>query len=124
MKNFSPEANEAIMKYPRKENIRELRNVAELLLIVADRDTIEKNNWNISQAAREIDTPRSNLYKKLEQYGIKISAGAGEVAALASSEEESGRKVRTPQGRMVANGDSGRPAESATENTPPARARG
>ncbi len=33
------------------------------------------------------------------------------------------RKVRTPQGRMVANGDSGRPGESATEKTPPARAR-
>lgn len=28
------------------------------------------------------------------------------------------RKVRTPEGRMVANSDSGRPEESATENTP------
>ena len=31
---------------------------------------LERNDWNISQTAKEIDTPRSNLYKKLEQYGI------------------------------------------------------
>jgi two-component system nitrogen regulation response regulator NtrX len=42
---------------------------------------LEQNNWNISQTAREIDTPRSNLYKKLEQYGIKVTAGAGEAVA-------------------------------------------
>jgi len=49
---------------------------------------LEQNNWNISQTAREIDTPRSNLYKKLEQYGIEITAGAGEAVAPDSSEEE------------------------------------
>ena len=27
--------------------------------------------WNISKTAEEIDTPRSNLYKKLEQYNIR-----------------------------------------------------
>jgi len=130
MKSFSPEAIEAMIKYPWKGNVRELRNVVERLLIMTDRDTIEQkdlpeqiigehrvylpepdkvktlkdfrdlaekdfilakleqNNWNISQTAREIDTPRSNLYKKLEQYGIKISAGAGEAVAPGSSEEE------------------------------------
>jgi len=46
------------------------------------------NNWNVSRTAREIDTPRSNLYKKLEQYGIKIKAGAGEAVASSSDEEE------------------------------------
>jgi len=30
-----------------------------------------------------------------------------------------GRKVRTPQGRMVANSDSEQSEESATENKPP-----
>ncbi len=130
LKNFSPEAIEAMVKYPWKGNVRELRNVIERLLIMTDRDMIEKkdlpeqifgehrvhlpesekvktlkdfrdmaekdfilakleqNNWNISQTAREIDTPRSNLYKKLEQYGIKITAGVGEAVAPASSEEE------------------------------------
>jgi two-component system nitrogen regulation response regulator NtrX len=31
---------------------------------------LEKNNWNISQTAKEIDTPRSNLYKKIESYEL------------------------------------------------------
>jgi two-component system nitrogen regulation response regulator NtrX len=31
---------------------------------------LEKNGWNISQTAKEIDTPRSNLYKKIEQYAL------------------------------------------------------
>jgi two-component system nitrogen regulation response regulator NtrX len=32
---------------------------------------LRENNWNLSKTAEVIDTPRSNLYKKLEQYGIK-----------------------------------------------------
>ncbi len=32
---------------------------------------LRENAWNISKTAEVIDTPRSNLYKKLEQYGIK-----------------------------------------------------
>ena len=32
---------------------------------------LRENGWNISKTAEVIDTPRSNLYKKLEQYGIK-----------------------------------------------------
>jgi two-component system, NtrC family, nitrogen regulation response regulator NtrX len=39
---------------------------------------LDKNGWNISKTAKEIDTPRSNLYKKMEQYGLsKERAGAG-----------------------------------------------
>ena len=43
---------------------------------------LEKNDWNISRTAKEIDTPRSNLYKKLEQYNIgkdKVSADEGDL---------------------------------------------
>jgi hypothetical protein len=40
---------------------------------------------------------------------------------LRLSMETRGRKVRTPQGRMVANSDSERSEESATENRPPCR---
>ena len=29
---------------------------------------LRENDWNISKTAEVIDTPRSNLYKKLEQY--------------------------------------------------------
>jgi two-component system nitrogen regulation response regulator NtrX len=31
---------------------------------------LRENAWNISKTAEVIDTPRSNLYKKLEQYAI------------------------------------------------------
>ena len=31
---------------------------------------LREHNWNISKTAEVIGTPRSNLYKKLEQYGI------------------------------------------------------
>ena len=36
---------------------------------------LELNDWNISQTAKAIDTPRSNLYKKLEQYGLAKGGG-------------------------------------------------
>ena len=40
---------------------------------------LDKNGWNISKTAKEIDTPRSNLYKKMEQYGLsKERAGPTE----------------------------------------------
>jgi two-component system nitrogen regulation response regulator NtrX len=28
------------------------------------------NDWNVSETARQIDMPRSNLYKKIEKYGL------------------------------------------------------
>ena len=31
---------------------------------------LKEYRWNISRMAKAIETPRSNLYKKLEQYGI------------------------------------------------------
>ena len=56
--------------------------------------------------------------------GIIGAAGAGEAVAAAASWEARRRgKSELHRARMVANGDSGRPGESATEKTPPARAR-
>ncbi|MBP1768766.1 MAG: sigma-54-dependent transcriptional response regulator, partial [Candidatus Aminicenantes bacterium] len=54
------------------QTLKEFREIAEKEFILAK---LKANGWNISQTAREIDTPRSNLYKKLEQYGIKITPG-------------------------------------------------
>ena len=130
VKKFSEDAIEAMVKYPWKGNVRELKNVVERLIIMTEADIIERqdlperirgeigiylpettgirtlkefrelaekdfilakleeNSWNISQTAREIDTPRSNLYKKLEHYGIKIAAGVGEAVAPSSREKE------------------------------------
>ncbi len=66
-------------------SLREYRDLAEKEYILAK---LKANNWNISQTAREIDTPRSNLYKKLEQYGIKITAGVGEAGAVPAPEDD------------------------------------
>ena len=48
--------------------LREFKDAAERQYLV---QKLRENNWNISKTAEIIDTPRSNLYKKLEQYGIK-----------------------------------------------------
>ncbi len=67
------------------KTLKDYREMAEKEFILAK---LEKNNWNISQTAREIDTPRSNLYKKLTQYGIKITVGVGEAVASSSPSEK------------------------------------
>jgi two-component system nitrogen regulation response regulator NtrX len=47
--------------------LREFKDNAERAFLVAK---LRENAWNISKTAEVIDTPRSNLYKKLEQYQI------------------------------------------------------
>jgi len=71
------------------KSLKDFRELAEKDFILAK---LEKNNWNISQTAREIDTPRSNLYKKLAQYGIKITVGVGEAASPSPPKEKKGER--------------------------------
>ncbi|MBI3048313.1 MAG: sigma-54-dependent Fis family transcriptional regulator [Acidobacteria bacterium] len=52
---------------PAAGTLREFKDAAERAFLV---QKLRENNWNISKTAEVIDTPRSNLYKKLEQYGI------------------------------------------------------
>jgi two-component system nitrogen regulation response regulator NtrX len=47
--------------------LREFKDNAERAFLVSK---LRENGWNISKTAEAIDTPRSNLYKKLEQYQI------------------------------------------------------
>ena len=47
--------------------LREFKEVAERAFLVGK---LREHGWNISKTAEIIGTPRSNLYKKLEQYGI------------------------------------------------------
>ncbi len=47
--------------------LREFKESSERAFIV---EKLREHGWNISKTADVIDTPRSNLYKKLEQYGI------------------------------------------------------
>jgi two-component system nitrogen regulation response regulator NtrX len=47
--------------------LQEFKSVSERAYLVTK---LRENGWNISKTAEVIDTPRSNLYKKLEQYQI------------------------------------------------------
>ena len=47
--------------------LKEFKEVSERAYLVGK---LRANGWNISQTAQSIDTPRSNLYKKLEQHAI------------------------------------------------------
>jgi two-component system, NtrC family, nitrogen regulation response regulator NtrX len=58
-----PPDNEVI----RVATLREHKEVAERAFLV---QKLRETGWNISKTAELIDTPRSNLYKKLEQYRI------------------------------------------------------
>ena len=52
---------------PAAGTLREFKDNTERAYLVAK---LRENGWNISKTAEVIDTPRSNLYKKLEQYQI------------------------------------------------------
>jgi len=60
----SPSGGVAASAYP---TLQAFKDAAERAYIVR---RLRENDWNITQTAKAIDTPRSNLYKKLEQYGI------------------------------------------------------
>ena len=56
--------------------LREHKEVAERAFLV---QKLRETGWNISKTAELIDTPRSNLYKKLEQYGSRRKRTDSEV---------------------------------------------
>ena len=45
----------------------EFKERAERAFILAK---LRENDWNVSETARTVDMPRSNLYKKIERYGL------------------------------------------------------
>jgi two-component system nitrogen regulation response regulator NtrX len=52
---------------PGADTLKEFKDISERAFIV---QKLRENDWNILQTAKAIDTPRSNLYKKIEQYSI------------------------------------------------------
>ena len=50
------------------ETLRDFREHSEKLFLV---HKLEEFGWNVTQTAQAIQTPRSNLYKKMEQYEIR-----------------------------------------------------
>jgi two-component system nitrogen regulation response regulator NtrX len=80
MRPAAPAANPAVDERPASAAIvpagpagalpvtlREFKETSERRFLV---DRLREFDWNISKTAEVIDTPRSNLYKKLEQYQI------------------------------------------------------
>ncbi|MGZ5431346.1 MAG: hypothetical protein ACXWH7_00325 [Thermoanaerobaculia bacterium] len=58
----------------RLNTLQEFKDEAEKAFIVAK---LREHGSNVSKTAEAIDnTPRSNLYKKIEQYNIKREADA------------------------------------------------
>ena len=49
------------------EGFSEFKESAELAYIA---HKLRANDWNVSETARRIGRPRSNLYKKIEKYGL------------------------------------------------------
>ncbi len=52
---------------PQPATLRDFKDWSERAFLV---EKLREHDWNISKTADVIDTPRSNLYKKLEQYAI------------------------------------------------------
>jgi two-component system nitrogen regulation response regulator NtrX len=63
-----PPASAQVLTAGTAPTLREFKDVSERAFLV---QRLRENDWNISKTAEVIDTPRSNLYKKLEQYNIK-----------------------------------------------------
>jgi len=49
--------------------LKDFKETSERLFLV---EKLKENDWNISRTASAIQTPRSNLYKKLDQFGITL----------------------------------------------------
>ncbi len=60
-----PELSESILAV---KTLKEFREVSERLFLL---QKLEESGWNVTQTAQAIETPRSNLYKKMEQYDIR-----------------------------------------------------
>src|SRR2546422_3530853 len=55
----------------RATTFEEFKQVAERTYILAK---LKEHDWNVSETARTLDMPRSNLYKKIERYGLAREA--------------------------------------------------
>ena len=59
------ELSEAILAL---SSLREFRDTAERLYLAKK---LEENGWNVTRTAKAIGTPRSNLYKKMDQLNLR-----------------------------------------------------
>jgi two-component system nitrogen regulation response regulator NtrX len=68
VERFSGAAGEATVGHLiHCETFDDFRQAAERAFLEAK---LQENGWNVSETARKLDMPRSNLYKKIERYGL------------------------------------------------------
>jgi two-component system nitrogen regulation response regulator NtrX len=63
----------------------EFKHAAERAYLLAK---LRMYDWNVSETARALDMPRSNLYKKIERYALSREGGAGMPAAVTGPDDE------------------------------------
>jgi two-component system, NtrC family, nitrogen regulation response regulator NtrX len=61
-------SNEHLFNYDSFNNFQEFKDHAELEFI---KYKLEKNNWNVSKTAEELEIQRSHLYSKIEKFNLK-----------------------------------------------------
>ena len=54
------------------KTFEEFKHAAERAFLLAK---LREFDWNVSETARALDMPRSNLYKKIERYGLTQGGG-------------------------------------------------
>ncbi len=57
----------------RAGTFEEFKQAAERAFLLA---RLQEHDWNVSETARTLQMPRSNLYKKIERYGLAREGGA------------------------------------------------
>jgi len=60
-------ADLAAAPWVRAATFEEFKRAAERSFLLAK---LKQNDWNVSETARTLEMPRSNLYKKIERYGL------------------------------------------------------
>jgi two-component system nitrogen regulation response regulator NtrX len=63
----------------------DFKHAAERAYLVAK---LRAFDWNVSETARALDMPRSNLYKKIERYALSREGGGVPAPVSGSDEDE------------------------------------
>ena len=84
------------------KTFEEFKHAAERAFLLAK---LREFDWNVSETARALDMPRSNLYKKIERYGL--TRESGELMA-GSRLGQGAREDRQAAGVAVRRGAAGR----------------
>ena len=71
VKGFLGPAELAGAPWMRAATFEQFKQLAERTYILGK---LQENGWNVSETARTLDMPRSNLYKKMERYGLTREA--------------------------------------------------